>query len=55
MPPRRCMKLWRDELLAWFDEPIANGWAEGAINRIAIISEGCMDRRASTTFEPASS
>jgi transposase len=29
--------LWRDELLAYFDEPTTNGYAEGVINKVKVI------------------
>lgn len=29
--------LWREELLAYFDQPIGNGYAEGVINKIKVI------------------
>jgi transposase len=31
------IRLWRDELLAYFDQPITNGYAEGVINKIKVI------------------
>jgi transposase len=31
------IRLWREELLAYFDEPITNGYAEGVINKIKVI------------------
>jgi transposase len=31
------IRLWRDELLAYFDEPTTNGYAEGVINKIKVI------------------
>ncbi len=30
-------RLWREELLAYFDQPITNGYAEGVINKIKVI------------------
>jgi hypothetical protein len=27
-------RLWREELLAYFDQPITNGYAEGVINEV---------------------
>ena len=29
--------IWRDELLAYFDEPTTNGYAEGVINKVKVI------------------
>jgi transposase len=31
------VKNWRQELLAYFDEPVTNGYAEGVINKIKVI------------------
>ncbi|MGH2961338.1 MAG: ISL3 family transposase [Solirubrobacterales bacterium] len=31
------IELWRDELLAYFDEPTTNGYAEGVINKVKVI------------------
>jgi transposase len=31
------IRLWRQELLAYFDQPITNGYAEGVINKIKVI------------------
>jgi transposase len=31
------VRLWRAELLAYFDEPTTNGYAEGVINKIKVI------------------
>jgi transposase len=31
------VRLWRGELLAYFDEPTINGYAEGVINKIKVI------------------
>jgi transposase len=31
------IRLWRDELLAYFDEPTTNGYAEGIINKVKVI------------------
>jgi transposase len=31
------IRLWRQELLAYFDEPTTNGYAEGVINKIKVI------------------
>jgi transposase len=31
------LRLWRQELLAYFDEPTTNGYAEGVINKIKVI------------------
>ena len=28
---------WREELLAYFDEPTTNGYAEGVINKVTVI------------------
>jgi transposase len=36
------VRLWRAELLAYFDEPTTNGYAEGVINKVKVIK-----RRAS--------
>lgn len=31
------VRLWREELLAYFDEPTTNGYAEGVINNVKVI------------------
>ena len=31
------IRLWREEILAYFDEPTTNGYAEGVINKIKVI------------------
>jgi transposase len=31
------IELWREELLAYFDEPTTNGYAEGVINKVKVI------------------
>jgi transposase len=31
------IRLWRVELLAYFDEPTTNGYAEGVINKVKVI------------------
>ena len=31
------MRSWRSELLAYFDEPTTNGYAEGVTNKIKVI------------------
>jgi len=31
------VRLWRGELLAYFDEPTTNGYAEGVINKVKVI------------------
>jgi len=31
------IRLWRNELLAYFDEPTTNGYAEGVINKVKVI------------------
>jgi transposase len=31
------VRLWQRELLAYFDEPVTNGYAEGVINKIKVI------------------
>ena len=31
------VRLWRAELLAYFDEPTTNGYAEGVINKVKVI------------------
>jgi transposase len=31
------IRLWRHELLAYFDQPITNGYAEGVINKVKVI------------------
>ena len=33
----RGLELWREELLAFFEEPTTNGYAEGVINKIKVI------------------
>jgi transposase len=32
-----CVRLWRQELLAYFDEQTTNGYAEGVINKVKVI------------------
>jgi transposase len=32
-----AVRLWRAELLAYFDEPTTNGYAEGVINKVKVI------------------
>lgn len=31
------LRLWREELLAYFEEPLTNGYAEGVINKVKVI------------------
>jgi len=31
------IRIWREELLAYFDEPTTNGYAEGIINKVKVI------------------
>lgn len=31
------VRLWRAEILAYFDEPTTNGYAEGVINKVKVI------------------
>ncbi len=31
------LRAWRQELLAYFDEPTTNGYAEGVINKVKVI------------------
>jgi transposase len=31
------VRIWREELLAYFDEPTTNGYAEGVINKVKVI------------------
>jgi len=31
------IRIWREELLAYFDEPTTNGYAEAAINKVKVI------------------
>jgi transposase len=31
------VRLWHEELLAYFDEPTTNGYAEGVINKVKVI------------------
>jgi transposase len=31
------VRQWRDELLAYFDQPTTNGYAEGVINKVKVI------------------
>jgi transposase len=33
----RAVRLWREELLAYFEEPVTNGYAEGVINKVKVI------------------
>jgi transposase len=32
------VRQWRTELLAYFDEPTTNGYAEGVINKVTVIT-----------------
>ena len=31
------VRQWQEELLAYFDEPTTNGYAEGVINKVKVI------------------
>src|SRR5919204_545139 len=31
------VRLWREEILAYFDEPTTNGYAEGVINKVKVL------------------
>ena len=31
------MRLWHEEMLAYFEEPTTNGYAEGVINKVKVI------------------
>jgi transposase len=31
------VRLWREQLLAYFDEPTTHGYAEGGINKVKVI------------------
>jgi transposase len=31
------IRIWQQELLAYFDEPTTNGYAEGVINKVKVI------------------
>lgn len=33
----RGIRLWREELLGYVDEPTTNGYAEGVINKVKVI------------------
>ena len=33
----KAVRLWRQELLTYFDEPVTNGYAEGVINKVKVI------------------
>jgi transposase len=33
----RAVRLWREELLAYFEQPVTNGYAEGVINKVKVI------------------
>jgi transposase len=33
------LRQWREELLAYFDEPTTNGYAEGVINKVKVIKD----------------
>jgi transposase len=33
----RGVRQWRDELLAYYDEPTTNGYAEGVINKVKVV------------------
>lgn len=30
------IRLWHEELLAYFDQPVTNGYAEGVINKVKV-------------------
>ncbi len=36
-PSPNGVRLWRGEILAYFDEPTTNGYAEGVINKVKVI------------------
>jgi hypothetical protein len=36
-PSPTGITIWRAELLAYFDEPTTNGYAEGVINKVKVI------------------
>jgi transposase len=42
------VRLWRAELLAYFDEPTTNGYAEGVTNKVKVIKRRATDCPAST-------
>ena len=35
--PPPSARLWREEILAYFDEPTTNGYAEGVINKVKVL------------------
>jgi transposase len=46
------LRQWRTELLAYFDEPTTNGYAEGVINKVKVIKRrayGCPRSAASAS------
>jgi transposase len=49
------ISLWRTELLAYFDEPTTNGYAEGVINKVKVIKRRATAYRPSPASERASS
>jgi transposase len=44
------LRPWRAELLAYFDEPTTNGYAEGVINKIKVIKRRAYGLRNFTSF-----
>ncbi len=38
------IQLWREELLAYFEQAIINGYAEGVINKIKVIKRRAYGR-----------
>lgn len=44
------LRGWREELLAYFDEPATNGYAEGVINKIKVIKRRAYGLPSFTSF-----
>ena len=44
------IRIWREELLAYFDEPTTNGYAEGVINKVKVIKRRAYGIPTCTAF-----
>ncbi|HST54725.1 MAG TPA: ISL3 family transposase, partial [Solirubrobacteraceae bacterium] len=45
------IRQWREELLAYFDEPTTNGYAEGIINKVKVIKRRAYGLPTFTSFQ----
>jgi hypothetical protein len=45
-----AVRLWRAELLAYFDQPTTNGYAEGVINKVKVIKRRAYGLRSFDAF-----